>query len=469
MQIHRHRTAIVRRRFSKPVQLLLDDGILNKEASFFDYGCGYGEDISFLKKAGITAHGFDPHFANAEKLIQSDVVNLGYILNIIENPKERKETLLRAHSLAEHLLVASVMIRDNSPAGENEKECCDGIITSWNTFQKYFKQAELKEYLESNLPGSSVQMASLGIAYIFKTDRFKQQYLSGRLGSYAKSISAELKEQEYREKISAWLSLYHELGRPPSKTEFPETSFIVRAFGSLEKAVQATRAELHAETVQASAERRKKSLVVALARVLIRNAGKAKMSDLSAEQHADVKLFFGNFSAALTATMQELQKLSSLENISSYINLSQVGKILPDDIYIHKDSILFAPDMLQILTELALIVLPSDIDWNIVKIARNGHHLSFLYYPDFENNPHPALSHSMKVMLTNQKLTWRDYGSSENPPILHRKETFLHSAHSLFEQFSALTQEEEEAGLLTPPVPGNREQWEKRVSESKFN
>lgn len=155
-QIDRHRTAIIRRRFSKPVQLLLDDGILNEESNFFDYGCGYGEDVSFLKKVNISAHGYDPHFAKNEKLIQSDIVNLGYILNVIENLEERTETLIKAFDLAGDLLVVSVMIRDNVPLGENEKECCDGIVTSWNTFQRYFKQGEFRDYLDKIFPEASV-------------------------------------------------------------------------------------------------------------------------------------------------------------------------------------------------------------------------------------------------------------------------------------------------------------------------
>lgn len=44
-EILRHRTAILRRKFSKPVQLLLDDGILDSTTTFFDYGCGQGEDV----------------------------------------------------------------------------------------------------------------------------------------------------------------------------------------------------------------------------------------------------------------------------------------------------------------------------------------------------------------------------------------------------------------------------------------
>ncbi len=48
---------------------------------------------------------------------------------------------------------------------------------------------------------------------------------------------------------------------------------------------------------------------------------------------------------------------------------------------------------------------------------------------------------------------------SESPPILHRKETFLHSTHPRFEEFSALTVAEEEAGLLSRRDIGTKKKW----------
>ncbi len=43
--IQRHKTAIRRGDLSRPVKCLLRDGLLGKDATFFDYGCGRGEDV----------------------------------------------------------------------------------------------------------------------------------------------------------------------------------------------------------------------------------------------------------------------------------------------------------------------------------------------------------------------------------------------------------------------------------------
>ena len=53
--------------------------------------------------------------------------------------------------------------------------------------------------------------------------------------------------------------------------------------------------------------------------------------------------------------------------------------------------------------------------------------------------------------LISGKVRRDDYRRRENPPILHRKETFLPADHPLHSKFARLTREEEKAGL--PPVP----------------
>jgi hypothetical protein len=45
-------------------------------------------------------------------------------------------------------------------------------------------------------------------------------------------------------------------------------------------------------------------------------------------------------------------------------------------------------------------------------------------------------------------VVYRDYDTSENPPILHRKETFVTPDYPLYEKFAKLTHQEENWGLL---------------------
>lgn len=265
MQVLRHRTALLRRRFSGPVQLLLDDGLLTTQTSFFDYGCGYGEDVKFLKKMQFDAAGWDPHYAPDKPKKKAQIVNLGFILNVIENPQERTETLKTAFDFAENLLVVAVMIRASGPLVASESSFGDGVLTSWNTFQKYFSPREFREYVESTL-GVEARLVSPGIAYVFKNAELQQQFLQNRFANSKTGIADSLRQQLVQETISRWVSLYHELGRAPDKTEFAELGTIKRIFGSAEAAAEALRAELNPETVKQAAERHKSALLIALSR-----------------------------------------------------------------------------------------------------------------------------------------------------------------------------------------------------------
>lgn len=464
MQVLRHRTALLRRRFSGPVQLLLDDGLLTIQTSFFDYGCGYGEDVKFLKKMQFDAAGWDPHYAPDKAKKKAQIVNLGYILNVIENPQERTETLKAAFDFAENLLVVAVMIRASGPLVATESSFGDGVLTSWHTFQKYYSPREFREYLESTL-GVEARLVSPGIAYVFKNAELQQQFLQNRFANSKAGVADSLRQQLVQETISRWVSLYHELGRAPDKTEFAELGTIKRIFGSAEAAAEALRAELNPETVKQAAERHKSALLIALSRELIRTDTRLKPSDLRDETAQQIRLYYGKWDTAKAAALARLKELGDLTQVSRYINESSVGKVLPDDIYIHRDSLEYAPEMLQLLVELAKTILPADVEWNIAKIARNSYHVTFLEYANFYEDAHPRLLGAMKVLLHKNQLHYRDYKTRENPPILHRKELFLHSGHPLFETFSQLSHAEEEAGLLGHNHIGTVDGWAKILGE----
>jgi DNA phosphorothioation-associated putative methyltransferase len=86
--------------------------------------------------------------------------------------------------------------------------------------------------------------------------------------------------------------------------------------------------------------------------------------------------------------------------------------------------------------------------------------VSYLSYPDFEADPHPSLVHSLSVHLQTFRVRERDFDSHRNPPILHRKETFLAAGHPFYAKFARLTRIEEEKGLYDDTsVIGRRDAW----------
>jgi DNA phosphorothioation-associated putative methyltransferase len=89
-----------------------------------------------------------------------------------------------------------------------------------------------------------------------------------------------------------------------------------------------------------------------------------------------------------------------------------------------------------------------------------------LGYPAFEDDPHPALAQSLSVHLQTFRVRTRDYSDFRNPPILHRKETFLPAEHPSHAKFARLTAAEESKGLLDEGSRiGTRNQWQQMLAE----
>jgi DNA phosphorothioation-associated putative methyltransferase len=103
---------------------------------------------------------------------------------------------------------------------------------------------------------------------------------------------------------------------------------------------------------------------------------------------------------------------------------------------------------------------------NIIKIHGRTGKLSYLVYPDFETDSHPARLRCVRLNLRMRQIECYDSEQSANPPVLHRKESFLAPDHPLREKFARLRAQEEKYGLLNDPsVIGTRDGWARRLAE----
>lgn len=119
-----YKTAIGRTTLSRPIRLALIDGILTENARLFDYGCGRGDDLRILDAMGYQGSGWDPVHRPEHDTAPAPIVNLGYVVNVIENPQERRETLRRAWSLAEQVLIVSARLTGRSGQYERSGRVC---------------------------------------------------------------------------------------------------------------------------------------------------------------------------------------------------------------------------------------------------------------------------------------------------------------------------------------------------------
>jgi len=466
--IHRHKTAIRRGDFSRPVKCLLRDGLIDKGVTFFDYGCGRGEDIELLTAEGITCSGWDPVYRPDAPRQEADIVNLGYVINVIENPEERATTLRAAWELCRQLLAVSAQVLV-AGRGKEPVEFGDGVLTGRGTFQKFYDQSELKGYLEAQLQVEAIP-AGIGTFYLFKDEARKQQFLASRFRRreiLPRRRIAELRLEEARQALEPLMKVIATLGRLPDPAEFPDAPAIAKRFGSLKRAFAAIQRITGAEMWEAIAQRRREDLLVYLA--LSRFRKRPTLSMLPRTLQCDMKAFFGTYAKACAEADALLFQAGDPTAIDEACKQSAVGKLLPDDLYVHRDTLDRLQPLLRIYEGCGRAYLGEVEGANIIKIHRRTGKISYLVYPNFEADPHPALLRCVKLNLRTRQIECYDYAHSTNPPILHRKETLLYPEHPLSAKFARLTQQEERHGLLADGAGiGTRLGWKQRLRESGY-
>ena len=183
----------------------------------------------------------------------------------------------------------------------------------------------------------------------------------------------------------------------------------------------------------------------------------------------DIRTFSGSYSNACRQADDLLFRAGSAEAVDEACRRSAVGKLLPNALYVHRTALESLDPLLRVYEGCARAYLGTIDGANLIKLHRQSGKVSYLVYPDFETDPHPALRRSVKLSLRTREIDCFDYTASTNPPILHRKETFLTSDHPLHAKFARLTQQEEKHGLLDDTATiGTKDGWQARLNAAGF-
>lgn len=468
-EIERHKAAIIRTDFSKPVRLTLEAGFFSYDpqagaVTFFDYGCGHGGDIDRITKLGYSSSGWDPYYRPNTLHNSADVVNLGYVINVIESQAERREALIKAWELARKVLIVSAQVL--VVQGASQIAYGDGIVTSRNTFQKYYDQEELKLYLDQVLGVDAIPVA-LGIYFVFRNEAEAESFRASRFRSRTTTPRVQISSKrfaDYQDLLAPLIAFVTERGRLPVKKELSTESELTTEFGTLRRAFQIVLQATEQQEWEAITEKRRQDLLVYL--TLSRFGCRSKLSDLAPEVQNDIKFLFGTYKQACTAADQMLFSLGKLDLIADHCKRSKIGKLLPDSLYVHVSALEDLDPFLRLYEGCASRTIGRMDGATLIKFHIHKPKISYLFYPDFDTDPHPALQTSMQINLRDLHVHYRDYDTSENPPILHRKETFISSTYPLYDKFAKLTQQEENWGLLDHPRSiGTRKGWQNRLEE----
>lgn len=445
--IKRHKAAIRRHEHSLPVKCLIRDQLVTENRGLFDYGCGHGDDLAGLQADGIECSGFDPSFRpNALKVV-SPVVNLGFVLNVIEDANERTNTLQDAWELTEQVLCVAARIIVSDRTG-GDVEYGDGILTRIGTFQKYYTQAELRQYLEETL-GQECFPAALGVYYIFRDEELKSTYLASR---YRRRIAAprkriaEVRYEEHREILDALIESITELGRLPEPDEFAESEPVVEAFGSLKRAFALIRRVTSDDDWEIVRKQRSEDLLVNFA---LANFGKRpKFSKLPRKFQRDVKAFFTSYKNACEQADRLMFRAGDPDEIDAACERSMIGRLCPSSLWIHESIRDQLEPLLRIYEGCARAYIGSVEDANLIKLHRFSGKVSYLACPDFDSDPHPITTETTKVWLRTLRVGFYQTESRINPPLLDRKNEMLDAADEQQGKFERLTKQEFKHGLL---------------------
>ena len=458
------RTAIRRNSLSRPVALALHDGLVNSERAFFDYGCGRGDDLLRLHKMGIPVSGWDPAFFPDEDRTPADTVNLGYVANVIEDPDERAVVLAAAWRLTRKVLIVSARLDWEATDAAVDFQG-DGIITGKRTFQKFFTQEELRQWIEQVVDRRPVAAAP-GVFYVFRDDTDEQSFAVNRVSRHRRTPG--IKEcQElvtgHKKLIEPLMAFVNERGRLPVDGELSTAAQLRQVFGSVARAFSHLRRLTGTDRWDRIRQDRRADVLVYLA--LAAFPKRPRFSTLPDEQRHDIRAFFGSYKAGCVEADALLFSAGNQDVIDQACRGATVGKLLPDALYVHHSAIDYLPPVLRVYEGCGHQLAGAVDRLTLVKLFRRRARVSYLAYEDFDRVAHPALQTSIIADLKRLDLHFRDYTRSSNPPVLHRKELFVANDYPRRATFARLTSREEKLELLrTDRTIGTREGWQAVLS-----
>ena len=304
------------------------------------------------------------------------------------------------------------------------------ILSSGGSLQKFISQHELM-LIQATALEAAVVPAGLGVFYLF---------------------------EENRELLERFMAMIATLGRLPEADEFRAATEIEARFGSLNRAFSLVKRVTGATEWDAITRAAPKTCLFTWPSGAFRRRPPISVLPLGLQR--DIRRFFGSYANGCCLADELLFKAGDADAVDEACRRSAVGKVLPNALYVHRSALDSLDPLLRVFEGCARTYLGEIEEANVIKLHRQSGKVSYLVYPDFETNPHPALLRSVKLSLRTREIDCLEYGSSPNPPVLHRKETFLLPDHPLHARFARLSAQEEKHGLLSETASiGTRDGW----------
>lgn len=440
IRVERHLTAIDRDKLSAPMQALARHNYLDGNYSVFDYGCGKGDDVRELEAHGIDVAFWDPVYHPKGTKTRADIVNLGYVINVIEDRRERDRVLRDALKYAEKLLAVSAMLAGESTVAQF-MPYKDGVLTKRNTFQKYYTQSELRSYIETTLDTNAIAV-SPGIFFVFRDELEEQTFLSERQHTRREwaqltlrdrvtpvlSVSTQTILERHRELFDDFWRACLDFGRVPANTEFEFSERLRAVVGSHKKAFDILREQNGQAIFDRAKDARQGDLLVYFALGLF---GKRKTySNMPASLQRDLKAVFGSYNDAIREATDLLFSVGKAKNIAEACEAAHPALgcgVLEEghSLTIHRSLVNELPPILRVYVGCAM-QLYGDIEGvDLIKIHMTSGKVSLMKYDEFEDKPVPEMIQRVKINLREQDIDVFDYSGLYVPYPLYIKSRFI--------------------------------------------
>lgn len=479
--VRRHLTALSRSNFSAPLQALLRHGLIGQDKSFFDYGCGKGDDVRNLRANGVTASGWDPHYASGTSKQLAHTVNLGFVINVIEDLDERVAALRGAYDLTEGVLAVAAMLTSQCPA--DSRPYRDGYLSSRNTFQKYYSQAQLRDFIEFALEESAVAVVP-GVFFVFRDKQLEQRFMAVRYGQrdhlttqgwmYApmdrlpraqratrepgtspnRLTSLDRKSQlfqAHKDDFQALWLRFLALGRPADKHEVDEAlqARLEQAIGGWTRITRIALEQLPASELDTAHALRKSDLLVFGAQRQFEK--RAAYHELEPGFRADVRHFFGDYATWEAAARAALFEVGDLARIDATCrDAAAKGYGFLDEghsLQLHISLLERLPSLLRVYVACATRLCGDVSEFDLVKIHIHSGKVTLLKFDDFVGHPLPRLRERVKVKLRDQDLDVFTYGVEYPPTLLYYKSRFINEEFPHFAEQLAFEEALDKLGV----------------------
>jgi len=442
-EVLRYRTALKRNRLSVPMQMLFKHDLLSPGVTLFDYGCGRGDDLRLLRELDVTASGWDPHFNTDAPRTHADVVNMGYVLNVIEAPEERRGALNEAFALADKLMVVSALTGIARHRGK-VRAFGDGVITSTGSFQKYFEPDELAALVEQVLGVSPISVAS-GVLLCFKDEAAEQEFLARRIARRRVGLiripiqNLDELDEDLRRQAEVYWEQCTERGRAVSYDELAGCTELKKKVPNQKRLFDIVAREQDDAGFKAAAQARKNALLVEFA--LAEFGKRLFFKYFPKSLQLDIRHHFGGYGALKEESKALLFSLGNTELIAGdCVDATDDGiGFLKDDhsLSLHASLLTKLSPRLRVYVGCAQTLYGSTERVDLIKIHIASGKISFMIYDDFEGRPVPDLIERAKVKLWEREIDFFDYIGQFTPQPLFLKSLYLSEDSDIYKEQEA--------------------------------